>query len=141
MHIRRKILEDLRTQLKTLPVFAGVWIQRIGPTRNAYPCITLAADSESIEYLTINMVSRAQYRTVSISITAWVRGTSDDEKSEVGMDAAAEAIESVLTLPANAEDIILLNTDFTVAEDEPEIHAVTLSYSVRYLSEESAAVI
>ncbi|MGZ5000625.1 MAG: hypothetical protein ACXV7F_10010 [Methylomonas sp.] len=136
MHIRRAILEALRTQLKTLPVFAGVWIQRIGPTRNSYPSITLYADAEPVEYLTLHQLPRKQERTLAVSVNVWVRGTANDEKAESDMDAFAVSIESVLAKPSQAADMVLVATDFKVAEEEPEIHVITLTYSVSYFSTE-----
>lgn len=132
MHKRRALLEAIQTKLKTLSGFAGVWIQRIGPTRNAFPCITLYADAESVETVTIHHQPRPQERVLTVSINAWIRGTVDDEKAEVDMDAAAVLIESVLLNDFNAEDVLLQSTDFKVSEDEPEIHVITLTYRFDY---------
>ncbi|MDD4906656.1 MAG: hypothetical protein PHD39_10925 [Methylobacter tundripaludum] len=141
MHLRRYYLEALRTQLKTLAGFAGVWIQRIGPTRNSFPCITLYASQETNETLLIHPPPRAQDRVLTVSVCAWIRGTVDDEKAESDMDEAARLIESIMTIPANSDDIVLIATDFTVAEDEPEIHVVTLTYNLHYHSTEFTPVI
>lgn len=132
MHKRRAILEALRTQLKTLSGFAGVWIQRIGPVRNVFPCITLFAEEEKCENLTIHLQPRAQDRILTISINAWIRGTIDDEKAESDMDAAALLIEGIMTKPSGTDDILLMATDFKVSENEPEIHVCTLTYQIYY---------
>lgn len=132
MHPRRRILTDLQTQLKALSGFSGVWIQRIGPKRNAFPAITLFADAETVETLSIHNQPRPQDRALTVSINAWVLGTVADEKAEIDMDAAAELIESAINKPDNADDILLVATDFTVSEDEPEIHVCTLTYRVMY---------
>ncbi|MGZ8927133.1 MAG: hypothetical protein ACXW03_01615 [Methylobacter sp.] len=141
MHKRRAILEALQTQLKTVSVFAGVWIQRIGPTRNNFPCITLYADAESSETMTIHGQPRPQDRILTVSINAWIRGTADDEKAEKDMDDAAVLIESVMTKPAGADDILLVATDFKVSEEEPEIHVVTLTYQLSYHCTEFSATV
>jgi hypothetical protein len=135
MHIRRAFLVALRTQLKTLSGYGGVWIQRIGPTRNAFPALTLFADSETVDFATIHG-PRQQSRVLTVSVLAWIRGTPDDEKAETDMDAAALAIEGVLTAPTGALDLYLIATDFTVAEDEPEVHVVTLTYRLEYITTE-----
>jgi len=122
MHQRRSYLEALRTQLKTLTGFSGVWIQRIGPTRNSFPCVTLYADAEAVETLTVHAPPRKQGRKLTVNINAWVRGTVNDEKAESDMDDAAVLIESIIRTPTGASDIRLIATDFKVAEDEPEIH-------------------
>jgi hypothetical protein len=136
MHIRRAILEALRTQLKTLPDFAGVWIQRIGPVRNAYPCITLHAESETVEHITLQLSPRPQERIITIAVNVWIRGTVDDEKAESDMDAAALLIESIVTTPPGSSGLMLVATDFKVSEEEPEIHVCTLTYHLSYFSTE-----
>ena len=132
MHSRRVFLEALRTQLKTLPGFGGVWIQRIGPVRNMFPCLTLYSESETVETSGMSFNNREQERTLNISVSAWVRGTPDDEKAESDMDNAATAIESTLTRPTGTNDMTLVATDFKVSEDEPEIHVVTLTYQLKF---------
>lgn len=132
MHTRRALLEALQTQLKTLTNYSGVWIQRAAPIRNAWPAITLFSDSESAEILTIHGSPRYQERVVTVSIIVWIRGTPDNEKAESDMDAAAADIEAALSLPTGATDFYLLSTDFNVDEEDPEIHAITLSYRLIY---------
>jgi hypothetical protein len=141
MHKRRALLEALQTQLKTLPGFAGVWIQRIGPVRNSFPCVTLYADAESVETMTIHNQPRPQDRIITVSINAWIRGTVADEKAETDMDDAAVLIESIMTRPAGADDIQLIATDFKVSEDEPEIHVITLTYQISYNTVEFSATV
>jgi hypothetical protein len=136
MHIRRANLESLRNQLQTLPDFAGVWIQRIGPVRNSYPCITLYSESETVEYLTFQPSPRPQERTQTVSVNIWVRGTTDDEKAEIDMDNFALAVEAILSQPDKSSAMQLVATDFKVAEDEPELHVVTLTYHLNYFSTE-----
>jgi hypothetical protein len=133
VHKRRSLLEALRTQLKT--VYSGVWIQRVAPVRNQYPCITLYAESETTETPSINAQPRPQLRTVSVSVTAWIRGSPDDEKPEADLDANALQIEQVLTIPATAKNLVLTSTDFDIAEDDPELHAVRLTYQMTYTTQ------
>jgi hypothetical protein len=136
MHKRRAILEDLRTQLKTLSGYGGVWIQRSGPDRTAYPAITLFAVAEDVETLTIHGSPRAQKRDLKISIIAWIRSTQDEEKIETDFDNAAIDIEQKLRKPSMAYDFLLIGTDFSYVEDDMEINAVTLTYQVPYTTDE-----
>lgn len=136
MHKRHALLEALQTQLKTMGGFAGVWIQRIGPSRLAFPCVTLFVDAETVATLTIHPQPRPQDRVLTVSVSAWIRGTVDDEKAEQDMDDAAVLIESVMTKPAAADDIVLVATDFNVDEIDPEIHVITLTYTIFYTSTE-----
>ncbi len=136
MHIRRAITLELQEKLKNQPAFAGVWIQRIGPTRNSFPCITLYAEAETVTVVSIHNPPRLQERTLTIAVNAWLRGTPDDEKVEADMDALAVLIESVITCPTLASDCLLVATDFKVAEDEPEIHVITLTYHISYFTPE-----
>lgn len=140
MHKRHALLEALQTQLKTLDGFAGVWIQRLGPSRLAFPCVTLFADAETVATLTIHPQPRPQDRVLTVSVSAWIRGTVDDEKAEQDMDDAAVLIESVMTKPAAADDIVLVATDFNVDEIDPEIHSITLTYYIFYTSIEHSPV-
>jgi hypothetical protein len=141
MHLRRYYLEQLQNQLNALTEFKGVWIQRIGPTRIAFPCITLYAEAETVDTLTIHPQPRPQTRVLTVSINAWIRGSVDDEKAETDMDDAAVSIESVIEDPTGADDIILIATDFKIDEDEPEIHVCTLTYQLSYQSTEFSPVI
>lgn len=139
MHIRRQFLEDLRAQLQQLPV-AGVWIRRIGPPRNQFPCITLYSEQETVETETIHMSPRPQDRTLIITVQGWVYGTVDDERAELDLDAMAEKIETQLFNPSSpqqlCDDLALIATDFAVDEDEPQIHTVRLTYRISYQTEE-----
>jgi hypothetical protein len=132
LHIRRYFLEAIAGQLKTLSDFGGVWIQRIEPTRNIFPCITLYADAETCETLTIHNQPRPQDRVLTVSINAWIRGTVIDEKAEQDMDNAALSIESAMYNTYLADDVLLMATDFKVSEGEPEIHVLTLTYHIFY---------
>lgn len=139
IHIRRSFLENLRNQLKTLSGFGGVWIHRIGPSRNAYPCITVFSDSETIETEGLGAFAREQERLLTVSVSVWIRGTPDDEKAESDMDDAALAIENLLDAPPGVSEMKLVSTEFQVSEDEPEIHVVTLQYQISYCTHEADA--
>lgn len=144
MHIRRALLENLQQQLKTLPGFAGVWIKRTGPKRTSYPSITLHAIDEDVKTNVETFgpdIPRDQDRKFLVAINGWVRGTIEEEKAEADMDEIAEAIEAVLVHPLDNFDMILTGTDFAVAEDEPEIHKVTLYYQLTYLTIERDATV
>jgi hypothetical protein len=135
MHKRRTILKALQAQLKTLSGFSGVWIQRIGPSRNAYPGITLYAEEESVTtHVTGGYTAdaRDQDRILSVAINVWIKGTVDAEKTEETMDDAAERIEPIIVNDFDAIDLVLVATDFKVSEEEPEIHCLTLTYHVTY---------
>jgi hypothetical protein len=132
MHIRRSILESIRTQLKVLPNYGGVWIQRIAPNRNSFPAITLYPENETVDTLTIHVSPRPQERALTVIVNVWIKGTPDNEKIESDFDKAAVDIESTIVLPANAIDFYLLSTDFQFVEDDAEINAITLTYRVIY---------
>ena len=140
MHARRAILQAIRTQLKTIPGMGGVWIQRVPPVRVMWPCITLAADNESVETLTIHAQPRQQDRIITVSINCWIRGTPDDEKVESDMDAAAVLIEQAMDSDFGADGCQLIATDFRVGEEEPEIHQLVLTYQLSYTTTESNPV-
>ena len=140
-HIRRAIIEDLQEKLKTLHGFTGIWNQRIPPSRNSFPCLTLFCESETAETVTIHHQPRPQERILTVNINVWVLGSPDDEKPERDMDLAAIWIESILTTPELATDILLVATDFNISEDEPEIHCLTLTYHVSYFSTEFSPII
>lgn len=138
-HVRRGIITDLKTKLLTIG-YGGVWNTRTGPTRNSYPCITFFSETEQNENETFQLPPRPQDRKLNVSIKVWVKGTVDVEKAETDMDAAAVAVEGVLTCPALATDIKLLDTLFEVAEEEPDIHSVTLNYQIDYITTEFSPV-
>jgi len=140
MHIRRYILESIRTQLKTINGWGGVWIQASPPTRNAWPCITIKPETESTETLTIHSQPRDQDRTLTVLVICWLRGTPDDEKVLQDMDAAAVQIEAAMTGDFNAQTCQLIQTDFVVGEEEPDIHQLILTYQLSYASIENNPV-
>ena len=132
MHQRRQFLENIKTQLEMLPNFGSIMIQRILPARNAWPAITLFADQESVQTESIHPSPRPQDRALTISVVIWIKGGADDEKAEKDMDKYAAAVETALLKPIGADDMALVATDFVVDEEEAEIHAVTLTYSLLY---------
>lgn len=140
MHIRRAILKDLRDQLKAANFFTGVWIQRVAPIRISYPSITIHAESEEIDYFGIHPLPRKQDRKLQVAINAWVRGTADDEKAEKDLDAAALIIEETIKQPELANGCMLVAIDFQIAENDPEVHIVTLTYHITYFSTEFAPI-
>lgn len=135
MHRRRVFLESLREQLQGLPNYGGVWIQRSSPQRNAYPAITLFSDHETSDLQTVHS-PRCMARLLTVAVMVWIRGTPDDEKADIDMDEAAADIELTLRKPVGADDMILVSTDFQYSEDDPEIHAVTLTYRIEYSANE-----
>jgi hypothetical protein len=139
MHHRRKLLEALQTQLKTITTVGKVRIQRIAPKPIAHRDIILFDDEEDVDTLTVHGQPRAQDRRVTITVTGYVLGQNDDEKVERDMDALALDIESKMTTPTNAEDIRLIGTDKTVAEDDPNVNVVTLTFQMEYNTTEFSA--
>lgn len=132
MHKRRQFLESIRTQLRNTSLFGGVWISRTGPARAVFPSVTIYADQETVETLTIHAPARPQDRVLIVAVTAWIRGTPNDERPDEEMDKSAELLESNVIKPTGADDMILIATDFEVDLEDPEIHAVTLTYQIRY---------
>lgn len=132
VHLRRAYLEALRAQLQTLTGFGGVYIKRVTAMRMAFPVITLYADAETVDTLTIHPPPRPQERVLTVAVNVFIRGAIDDEKAEADADALALLIEQKLRKPAGADDLILVATDFVVAEDEPEVHVLTLTFKIEY---------
>ena len=137
MHRRREFLEAIRDQIKTISGRGGVYIQQVAPIRNTWPCFTIYPETESIETLTIHGRPRPQDRTFNVTITAWIRGTPDDEKVSADMDAIGNQIETAMNSNFGADDCTLILTEFIVSEDEPEIHRLVLTYTIRYFTTES----
>jgi hypothetical protein len=135
MHIRRLFVEDLQTQLKTLPNYGGVWIQRCLPSRGSFPAITVFSENETIEFNTIGPI-RCQNRFLTLSVVVWIRAGVDDEKIEMDMDKAALDIEQKLRTPAGADDFYMVSTDFQFSEEDGELSAVTLTYKLEYSTNE-----
>ena len=136
MHIRRAIMLAIQANLQTLPDFGGVWIQRVPPSRNVFPSITLHDNVESCETLGVGLQPRAQQRVITVEIDAWIRGTVDVEKAEIDMDEAALAIESQMTEFSLIQNLQLISTDKKFDETEPEIHVITLTYHIDYCTTE-----
>ncbi len=135
MHARQTILQTLKAQLKTANYFPVVLNQRVLPARIQYPAVTFYAENEDVETALVHPV-RVQERVLNVSIVVWLRGSANDEKPETDMDKAAEVVEKAVVLFGGIDDIKLLSTDFTVDEDEPEIHAVSLNYQISYCVDE-----
>ena len=132
MHLRRKIIEELQEQLKTLPSVGKVRNQRLAPKTVAHRDIILYDTEENTDALTVHSQPREQDRALTIIVTAYILGQLDDEKVERDMDEIALDIETVMDCPIDADDIRLLGTDKTVAEDDPSINMVTLTYRLEY---------
>jgi hypothetical protein len=137
MHQRRAILLAIRDQLKTLDGFKAVRIQRQGPSGNTFPNLSLYAESETVETLTIHPQPRPQERRLNVPITAWILHTIDPELVEDHMDAAAARIETGMTDRIDdVLDVLLISTDFAAPGDEQGDYSVTLTYQVWYSSVE-----
>lgn len=137
MHARRAILESIKTELKKLTGIGGVWIQRLPPTRIAYPCITLYAETENTETLLIHPRPRVQDRVITVAVVVWMQGSVIDEKIESDMDAAAVKIEQAMSSDFGADDVRLFATDFSIGENDGDLHTLTLSYQIKYITRES----
>lgn len=133
MHDRQKILNELRTQLKNSTYFAGVWVQRVIPNKNVFPCVTLFADNETVDTLTIHNGNRPQDRFVNVSIVGWVKGARlSDEQIEIELSIMSAEIEKQISPPTGAIDIKLDSTDYLVDDAEPELHSIKLNYLLNY---------
>ncbi len=137
MHIRRKLLDQIKAQLKAVTEFAGVWNQRSPPIRAAYPCITLYSVDEEIDQALIHVLPRCLDRNLDVSITVWIKGTPDDEKAEIDMDTMAELVEQVVKCPDLADRCTLKRTDFILDEEEADVHAISLNYQLVYETQEN----
>jgi hypothetical protein len=141
MHIRRNLLESLRTQLKTITKIGKVRIQRLAPKALAHRDVILYDTEEDTETLLIHPQPRAQNRILTVAVTGYILGQLDDEKVEADMDILALDIEKKMTTPSSADDIRLIATDKTVAEDDPSINILTLTYQLEYNTVEFGAEI
>lgn len=140
MHQRQAILEAIKANLSTIKSFQRVRITRQATSAaigNVFPAITLFPASETTDTLTIHRQARPQERVLLVSVRGWVLGTVDVEKAESDMSIVSARIESAMTNQITGiNDVLLLATDFEVAEDEPQIHIVTLNYRVDYFINE-----
>lgn len=139
MHLRRKILEELRTQIKTITKIGKVRIQRLAPKALAHRDIILYDTEETTETLLIHPQPRKQNRILTVAVTGYILGQLDDEKVERDMDDLALDIESVMDCPSDADDIRLIATDKSVAEDDPSVNILTLTYQLEYNTVEFGA--
>lgn len=140
MHRRRIIINAIKTQLKTLGV-GGVWNQRAPPTRNVWPAITIYAEEEKIEVVPsyeYPIKSRSQNRYLTLAVSIWLRAEQDAEKIEEDMDDWALNVEQTIANDGamGIEDLMLQNTEFGIAEEDPKISIITLTYSIMYYTEE-----
>jgi len=140
MHKRRTIINAIKAQLQTLNV-GGVWNQRTPPTRNVWPAVTLYAEEETIDIAPGHeypIQPRSQTRHLTLAVNVWLRCDQDAEKIEDDMDEWAVNIEQTLSNDGTIgiADLILINSEFSVAEDDPKINVMTLTYYVMYYTEE-----
>jgi len=130
VHKRRQIIENIRTKLKTMPNIGGCWIQQVPPKRIAWPCLTLHADNETNNPLTIHEPDDERF--INLQVTAWIRGTPDDERIDAEMDKMGLAIEKLMNEDFGASSCRLIQTDFITDQEEPEIHQLTITYQIIY---------
>lgn len=136
MHKRREIIKAIHANLVAVKHFAWVRNTRapLLPTvANAYPGVTLYIDNEQVITETIHRQPRPQTRSPLVVIRIWIKGTNDQEYIEEQMDIQAARVERVMSNEiAGIDDLRLIGTDFEVVDEEPLLHAVTLSYRLDY---------
>lgn len=138
-HKRRALLNDLRNQVLGINRFAGCWIQRKSPSRNAWPSVTIYFESEQAEITTIHAAPRNQLRTLLVGISVWRLPSQDAEQVEIDLDADSLAIESALHSPSAADDCRLMSTDVLIAENDQgdiELYELKLTYQIIYRTNE-----
>lgn len=140
MHQRREIIKAIQANLIAVKAFSWVRNTRapILPTvANAYPGITLYIDNEPVITETIHRQSRPQTRSPLVVIRVWIKGTNDPEYAEEQMDTQSARVENVMSNAISGiDDLRLISTDFEVVDDEPLLHAVTLTYQLDYCTTE-----
>ncbi|MBA4152483.1 MAG: hypothetical protein C0509_07975 [Acinetobacter sp.] len=136
MHKRRRIIDDIKGQLKSSGQFGGVWTQRT-PPRSNYPAVNIYAESETTQTEYAQQAPRLQERTLILAVECWVKDSNVDEKAERDMDAMADIIEQILMRPADALDSSLISTAFAVDEDDPGLIVLTLNYQIDYCTVEN----
>ena len=131
MSKRLTYLDDIKTQLKTIPRFVGVWNQRTLPVRNSFPCITFYSDNEVMDTQGLN--NQEEIRTLSLNIHCWLQGTLDFEKIERDMDDCIELVDNCLVkLTDTMANIKPVSIAFSVTDTEPLLHMVAMIYEVQY---------
>lgn len=140
MHPRRAIIEAIKASLKSISQMHFVQNTRVPLSTTAgtkFPGITFYADNEPIETLTILLQPRPQLRHLTLVVTVWVGGTRNLEDFETELDLQSSRIEAVMSNTIdNVDDLRLIATDFSITEDEPYVHSVTLTYQVDYSTTE-----
>jgi hypothetical protein len=135
MHVRRRLLTDIKNQLKSIPDFSRrAWNQRQSP-KNQYPCATVYAVSEPVSIESINEAPRSQQRALTIHISIFIKATQDDEKLECDIDNYTHLVESTIKAPIGVTDLRLLDTIFPeVFQDEEklEVAEVVMVYMLGY---------
>ena len=144
-HLRQHYLEQIQSQLKTIDVIKGVWIQRTRRKQaRTYPNVTVFAIEETVLTPAANvnfdsLAARSQTRTVPVAVRVWVNQNDDAEKLERDFNDVSLKIETTLKNTFGAVDLILQGTDFSAHEqdeEEPNINSLTLTYHLVYYSEE-----
>ncbi len=132
---RRDIINSLKAQLKTIPVFSRrIYNQRTQP-KTGYPCVALYSASEAITTQTLTLHPRPQQRTLTINISVFAKTTQDDEKLEIDIDNYSELIESVVSQPPGTIDLQLIDINFPPAptdEEKLEVTETVLVYAITY---------
>lgn len=135
MHIRRKYLNDLKTQLKTIPEFSKrVWNHRT-PPKNQYPSVTVYAVTENTAIENIHLPPRPQERTLTVHVNLYIKATQDDEKLEADIDSYTALVEAVIKAPEGVNDLQLIETTFPEVfpdEEKLEVAEINMIYLLRY---------
>jgi hypothetical protein len=135
MHIRRRWLNAIKAQLKTISDFSKrVLNQRTAP-KTGFPGVTVYAVTETTAIETIHLPPRSQERTLTVHVNLYIKTTQDDEKLESDIDSYTALIEAVIKAPEGVNDLQLIETIFpeVFPDDEKlDVAEITMIYLLRY---------
>lgn len=135
MHVRQQILSAIANRLKPGgPSWRTVYASGVLPGTASLPCVLVRATSEQVDPLDIHT---GQMRTLTLSTLAVRRADSNPEDATRELNAAAVALESLLTIEAirNEVDIIsltLTGTEINEEIDENGFVSIDLQWSLEY---------
>lgn len=140
MHARQQILNAVAALLDAAasPPWNGVYVSAILPGTASLPAVLVRQQAEQVEDGTIHSLDL--YRTLSMSVLFAARARAKPEDNTTAMNAAASAIESVLTASAliasgvGVKSLALQGSEIDEEPDESGYVVINLEYSIEYVT-------
>lgn len=133
---RQAIIDNLKTQLESIPSLGLVSNQRSAPARNIYPCATLYVAHEAADME--GWGNQVQRRSVNVPIYIWLQNNRvSEEELESDLSSLAEMVEDTIVTTHPEVEIFFEGTDFGLAEDENMLHMAILNYRFVYWREQT----